>query len=600
MLSKLPAEIVYLIANYLPCASDLVHLAQTCKRLYEVVSDEDWRIFRAFIKYRFPGFVPTSFWKDTAQALTSRSRALDKHAIISRFVVLPPTPEDLESSPTRTDNSTIGYRPSIDSYEVWNGNTWADRKEVLAWGAGHEIVMRTKQYGEAKEQKWFRFNDLDTVSSHDDICGLHILRPGHYLKDDNKEHLIFGRMRGDLLHLAIKPNGTHDYVQRFHTFNSTLEHIDLSGGPEPTLAAHHENGTVSFYSTIKEEAAVQPFGHITVESRLAARNKPSKFLSPTLFAIGTGRDEDALAISSISSERIALEREIEVPSLDLDIRIGLPPRSAISSITPLCGQGSTGSDGNVFLAAWGDRRIRLHDVRSHRGFEFTYKDSCDQNQIYCLLPFGHDRFLAGAGGDAVVKIFDLRMPKTYSYTNARASSVDHQNKPRPRAPGLGFADCISYPRKDISLFLFYSPPVHSTRTRRHTRAFSPYRGAIYSMSSPSPLSPTVYAGITDGIVRLDFVSTDDVTGPCQNWHREPLDLDLDIRVQNSTASFPERVLDLSGYERPESDDTTRISKLRSQQRFSYVEAEDILNEHVTGWDRRWKPLDRPAAWRRPY
>ncbi|KAB8232192.1 F-box protein [Aspergillus alliaceus] len=607
MLSRLPPEIVYSIATYIHCANDLVHVSQTCRRLHEVLSAENWRIFRIFIQNQFPGFVPPSsrdipFWKDAAQALTSRSRALDRHSIISRFVVRPLRRDEETDLITRTDNPTLGYRPAIDSYEFWNGNTWADRKEVLAWGAGHEIVMRIRQYGEGQDLNWIMFNDLDTVNSHDDICGLHLLKPGHYLKGEENEHLIFGRMRGELLHLAINPReDRHDYVQRFKTSSSGLDHIDLSEGSDPILAAHNQDGTISFYNTTKEEAEVQQFGRITIESRLAARNKCSKFLSPNLFALGTGHNENALAISSISSERLALEREFNVRSLNLDDRVGLTSRTTISAIAPLCGQISRESAGNVFLAAWGDLRIRLHDVRSNRGYEYTYEDPCDQNQIYCLLPFGHDRFLAGAGGDAVVKIFDLRMPKTYSYTDARVSSVYQHNEPRPR-PRVAerqspLTNSISYPRKDLNIFLFYSPPLYINPMRRRFRASSPYRGAIYSLSSPSPLSPTVYAGVTDGIVRLDFASTDDLTGPGMHWYRDPLDLSMET-LQGETTSDHERVLELSGYERPEPGDTTTTSKLRSQQRYACVGPEDVRNELLTGWDRRWKPLERSAAWRR--
>ncbi|OOO10072.1 hypothetical protein OAory_01058800 [Aspergillus oryzae] len=601
MLSKLPVEIIYLIATYLPSASDLVHIAQTCKRLYGVVSAEDGHVFRAFIEHRFPGFVPSSCWKDVTQALTSRSRALDKNAVVSRFVAKPPTRAELGIT-TRTDRPTLGYRPAIDSYEIWNGSTWADRREVLAWGGGHEIVMKIKQHGKAQNSQWAIFDDLDVVSSHDDVCGLHILRPGHHRKVEDKEHIIFGRMRGELLHVALKPNeDTHDYVQRFQTSNSGLEHIDLSEGPDPILAAHDKKGTITFYSTTKDDDVVEPFGNIVIGSRLAARNKCSKFLSPTLFAIGTGRSEDALAISSISSERLALEREISVGSLDQDVRLGSTASVIVNAMAPLCGQQvTTGSPGSTFLAAWGDRRIRLHDVRSNRASESTYKDPTDQSQIYSLHPFGHDRFLAGAGADAVVKIFDLRMPKTYSYTDSRASSIYQHNVPRRKASGGEIAppvESIRYPRKDFSMFLFYAPPLYPNAPRRRQRESTPYRGAIYSLCSPSPLSPTVYAGITDGVVRLDFMSTDDLTGSCGDWYREMIDIDLEIQEDRTTYN-PERVLDLSGYERPEPDDTTTTSPLRTQKRFAYIDETNIKNEQLTGWDRRWNPMERFAAWRR--
>ncbi|KAF7597062.1 hypothetical protein BBP40_010536 [Aspergillus hancockii] len=496
----------------------------------------------------------------------------------------------------------------IDSYELWNGTGWADRREVLAWGAGHEIYMRIKQYGAPRYHGWFVINDLDMVSSNDDICGLHILRPNHYSKKEGKEHLIFGRLRGELVHLAITPDEhTHGYVQRFQTSGLQLERTDLSDGPHPILAAHLMNGSVAFYSTTAEMAEVQPFGRLQIEPGTVTRNKYSKFLSSSLFAVGTGRRDDALAISSISSERLALEREISVDLLDLDTRVGHNPRTTVSAIAPLRVKDCS-SPGNVFLAAWGDRAIRLHDLRSDRASEFTFKDPTDQNLIYCLHPFGNDSFVAGAAGDAVIKIFDLRTPKTYNYLDAKVSSVSRRNMSGPSSAGRMSTHAndshiaTGYPSKDLSLFLSYSP---SQRTSLPRWRFSSYRGAIYSMSSPSPLSSTIYAGIADGVVRLDFASTDDLTGRHKKWYRENFDLDVErmedtSAITNARSCMPERILELSGYERPENYDTTRTSKLRAQQPFSHIGNEDVENEDLTGWDRRWKPLAKPGAWRRQH
>lgn len=93
------------------------------------------------------------------------------------------------------------------------------------------------------------------------------------------------------------------------------------------------------------------------------------------------------------------------------------------------------------------------------------------------------------------------------------------------------------------------------------------------------------------------MSTDDLTGSCGDWYREMIDIDLEIQEDRTTYN-PERVLDLSGYERPEPDDTTTTSPLRTQKRFAYIDETNIKNEQLTGWDRRWNPMERFAAWRR--
>ncbi|KAI9371522.1 hypothetical protein BJX61DRAFT_511251 [Aspergillus egyptiacus] len=595
LLSDLPPEIVYLIATHLPTASALAHLARSCRRLHQIIASEDWRIFRAFVNSQFYNIPTPPFWKDVAQALTSRERALDRHAIIGRFVIRPSAATQLGGSPEaiRGDNPTHGYRPAIDSYEVWTGSSWHDRQEVLAWGAAHELILQIRRTGSQKSQRWFAFNDLEHISSRDDIRGIHLLRSDHRAKDSNQEHLILGRMRGELAHLAITPDSnSYEYKQRFQTFGLEIERTDMGDGPEPILAAHLNNGMIVFYSTTSGDAEVHSFASLQIQAGSSGRNRSSTFLAPNRFAVGTGRSEDAIAISTISQERIDLEREISADFLGLRAN-GLAKRATVTSIAPLKSQGIGSSSGNVFLAAWGDDAVRLHDLRSHKPSESAYRDIADQNPVYCIHPFGQDRFILGAGGDALVKIFDLRMPKTYSYLAARPNSVTISND-HPSSSSSQRQKATSYPSKDLSLFLSFhstNSPANAPRSRhlRHR-----YRGPVYTMSSPSLLSPTIYTGIAGGVVRLDFASTDDLAGPSQGWYRDLLDLDLEHKGSRKLND----VLDLSGYERPDSNDTTTCSKLRSQQPFWTVDERNVINEQATGWDRRWKPLDEPGAWRR--
>ncbi|KAL4973511.1 hypothetical protein BDW66DRAFT_142054 [Aspergillus desertorum] len=590
LLSDLPPEIIYTVATHLPTANAFICLARTCRRLHEIIASGDWSILRAFVKSRFYNIPTPPFWKDAVQALTSRSRALDRHAVIGRFVTRPLNAEQLggPSQVTRGDNPTHGYRPAIDSYEVWNGSSWHDRREVLAWSAAHELVLQIRQHGSRQLQRSFVFNDLEHISSHDDICGLHLLRPEHYAKTQDWEHLVLGRMRGELVHLAIAPEShTYELRQKFQTFGLEIERTDMSDGPESILAAQLSNGTIALYSTTTEEPEVQAFGRLRVDAGSVTRYRSPKFLFLNRLAVATGRLEDAIAVFTISQERITLEHSISADLLVPAAFNRLAKRSTVTAIEPLAGQ--TGdSKGNTFLAAWGDGTVRLHDLRSHRPYEGHYIDIADQNPVYCIHPYGHDRFVVGAGGDAVVKIFDLRMPTTYDYSAARRQSFSSRPRNKATSP--------AHPSKDLSIFLSLKPPTgrneNNSRYGRHR-----YRGPIYTMSSPSLLSPTIYTGIAGGIVRLDFASTDDLIGPNNAWYRDAIDLNLDCNT-NIQRGYTNDVIELSGYERPDSRDTTTCSKLRSQVPFGAVTDQNIANELATGWDRRWKPLEAPGAWRR--
>ncbi|CAG7978966.1 unnamed protein product [Penicillium nalgiovense] len=603
MLYELPSEIIYQIATFLPTANALAHLAQTCRRLHDIITAENSRIFRAFVRSRFPSIETPPFWKDAAQALTSRSRALDRKAIIGRFVVPPETITKIGSHEvTRRDNPTLGYRPSIDSYEIWNGQRWADRKEVLAWGAANQLVMRIRQTGARSQEDWLVFNDIDHISSYDDICSLHLLSSGNkYINDTNVEHLIFGRVRGDIAHLAISPNeATFEYKQKFLAYGLKLDRTDLSSDTDSTLAAHFENGSIAFYHTQTDEEEIEPFTWLLPEG--SSRTNYSKLLSSSLVAVGTGNVENSLSISKITPDGISAYRKIGIGSLDTD-PTSLKSQVNIGAIEPLNNHNLAASPGEVFLTAWDDYTVRLHDLRSPRPYEVSYRDATDLNPIYSLHAFGHERFLAGAGGEAVVKIFDLRMCNTYSYLDAQvpaSQSQSAQSTANTNADTRPKTEAKPRPKKGFSIFLSYQPPPtfpQQTPVPARNRQRGPYRGPIYTMSSPSPSSPSVYTGIVDGVVQLDFASTDDLTGPQKEWYEYNLDLGVntgpgDLPRWNSDA------FNLAGYERPDEDDFATTSKLRNQRAFADIEPADAARDTHTGWDCRWEGLEEPGAWRR--
>ncbi|KAJ5929068.1 hypothetical protein N7454_006916 [Penicillium verhagenii] len=593
MLSELPSEILVHITIYLRTISDLANLAQTCRRLHKIVNTEESTIFREFVQNQFPSVHTPSFWKDAARALTARSRALDRLGVFGRFVTPPATTIRIGlSDPTRLDNPTLGYRPAIDSYEIWNGERWADRREVLAWGAGHQLVMRTKQSGSRQKEQWISFSDVEETSSYDDICGLHLLQP-ELDKGTDVEHLIFGRIRGDIVHVALSiATATHEYKRKFATSGELLDKTDLV---DHTMAAHFDNGSVALYDLENEHKKVEPFAWATVgcEVERSKRSRYSKLLSSSRLAVATaaatGGTKNSLSINTISPDGVCLDREIVVQSLDDDDQVGRSVQASVTTIAPLNMHSFSHSPGDVFLAAWGDRTIRLHDLRSPNSHEVEYQDTTDTNLIYSVQPFGHDRFLAGAAGNAILKIFDLRMSNAYSYLDTHISRTRNSRNPAQKSR----AHC---PHKDFSMFISSHIPFSTPRNSRQNRR-RPYRGPIYALSTPSPSSPTVYTGIVDAIVRLDFASTDDLTGPAREWY----DYNLDLGVETGQPSVPiegDSVFRMAGYERPDADDSTTTSKLRNQHGIWYPEQKYINNEAGTGWDRRWEPLERSGAWRR--
>jgi hypothetical protein len=356
-LSDLPSEILCNIALHIPTANGITRLARTCRRIYRIVSAEESWLFRAFVQTRFPAIQTPPFWKDAACALTSRSRAVDRLGVIGRFVILPETITRIGiQEETRQDNPTMGYRPPIDSYETWNGQSWADRKEVLAWGAGEKLLVRTKQSGKQHRDEWILFNDVNEPSSHDDILGLHLLQPEHG-KENDIENVIFGRRQGDIRHIALSTsNASHEYKKTFRTEGLELNETDLMHGSNPILCAQFLQGSTALYHTDTDDEDVQPFAWIRPER--SSRGRKAKLLSPSRIAVATMDDKDSLVISRISPDGIFPEETIGISSLDMEDKLGHYTCQAISAIEPLNNHPLAGSPGDVFLAAWGDRTVR--------------------------------------------------------------------------------------------------------------------------------------------------------------------------------------------------------------------------------------------------
>ncbi|KAK2756219.1 hypothetical protein FQN54_005627 [Arachnomyces sp. PD_36] len=602
MLPQLPSEIIYHIAIYLPTASSLANLSQTCKRLHSVIAADDSRIYRALVQGQFPSIETPPFWIDAARALTSRSRALDRAAAITRVVIPYGSHQDQRSRAVRTDRPTIGYRPVIDSYERWTGETWAEREEILVWGAGSELLIQRKHRGKQQRKRdnesWSQiqlstserengdvprsnedvtlasFNDLQINNSWHDICSVHLLKAEQtHGFNDGREDVILGRRNGDLSRMLISHDGkSFELKKSYKTGARNLERTDVSSGPKPVLAATADRKFITLFHACGEETetAVEPFA--SLETAPVA----SKLLCDDTLAAGIGVP-NSLSIFHIGQDMVVKTRDIEVDK-DIAEENFLGSNRHPNTITPLPATSQTGGrPGDLILVGCTSSQTRLYDLRSRNPHAATFIDTVDTSPVYSIHPFGRDHFAVGSGQDAIVKLFDMRMPgiATYSYLNA---SPSQGHKPTGKTLKNGYP--LSYSGKNISIFL--SHQVIRNRVH-HVR----YRGPVYALTSPSPSSSTLYAGVENNLVRLDFASTDDLSGPWGSWYNDNLDLDLDLSGKRN-----DNVLSVSCYERPQMGEQRGMKLLMQEDMSTELRGEnanDVLDGVVRPeWDRRWR------------
>lgn len=151
---------------------------------------------------------------------------------------------------------------------------------------------------------------------------------------------------------------------------------------------------------------------------------------------------------------------------------------------------------------------RLHDLRSPEQCTAVFIDPVDTfSAIYSLASFGRERFIAGGARHSLLKIFDLRMPGGKLYYATDLDPCSSHSKGRQMEC---FANVKQYP---ICCQYHYD----ARYNRPNTNVFlSEFKGSnyhrrqqdspVYSLSSPSPCSPTFFAGVEGKILQIDVVS----------------------------------------------------------------------------------------------
>lgn len=523
-LTDLPPELLDHIVDYIPSANSLANLGSTNRSLHTFIEKDAWQTFS---KLRFPSLCPStsSSYKEAARTLTSLSRAWDRRAFVARYtepngdIVAFPEGKKVDRW-KRPRGQTIGFTPHLDVYEQDCGGS-AARREVLAYSAGAEVCLRTRDWQTGKQGKskdrvtWKTYRPLSAVEGRDDVTTLHLLRRGN--TDDEGHRLITGTANGDLQLLNIPNDPTQDVGRTYFTTqgqpvrsSSLLQRTD----DRSLLAAEIGDSRICLYTISDDQAKIAPNSQIDVKPAAqsngtrvskAYRAWSTNLLSDRHLAVGLGPSEEPIQVYIITPTGVSEDNVrkfcLSVPN-DLDDRSdeiapGGVVKKPMSSVYPIAALpqssvAASSQDSQVFLSGAYDGIIRLHDLRSPRDVEGMYSDPTDDNPIYSLLPRGQETLLAGTSRHNLLKVFDLRLgAKCYSYLDSRNNGAEDDTA-----------------NSDWSLFL--KPHAGSSNTSNNS--WSSRRSAessIYSLATSSATSPHVYAGVENNVVELAFTDAMD-------------------------------------------------------------------------------------------
>ncbi|KIW24906.1 uncharacterized protein PV07_10589 [Cladophialophora immunda] len=580
MLQDLPVEVIQQIAAYLPTTSSIINLSLANHKIHSIISADDYSVFRKFVQRAFPTINSPPYWKDVARTLTSRSRAWDRRAFIARECC--PPVDNSDYPPQTTPGLPVGYRPAIDSYETWQGGSWADRKEVLAWGAAGRLQLRSIQNGVTT---WSSFRVPEDHRQELDILDVKLLRP-HQHQNSDGETIVLQRANREVISVETSSKPVvFTPKSRYSNLPDEFTCLDISQSAEPVLAACGGH-CINLYPVHSPDQAVRPVSSLKVEKRhsLRSRMRCVKFLPGKMIAVANqfleGREHAPINIYDINPAGLS---STPVAALMTFTESSHPwmGRHSANTIARLDDVGvSGGRPQQLFLSGWTDGIARLYDIRVPRRSVAEYVDPVDDGQILSLLPVGHERFFAGSHQNGCLKSFDFRMPgaRAYSYLDARPPQTVKRRTPQ----------------RDINIFL--TPTVNIGERLweplpRHPRKRSQrYRGCVYSLSSPSSSSPTIFAGIENHVLQLDFTSTDDF----RNAQRisGTSDPNVDDCQDEKNRITQDQILNFSCYERPregkESTDPVLLRKQTDLVEGSVEDGVDSYGRREDGWDERWR------------
>lgn len=189
--------------------------------------------------------------------------------------------------------------------------------------------------------------------------------------------------------------------------------------------------------------------------------------------------------------------------------------------------------------------------------------------------------MAGASRHCVVKIFDLRLPggKVYYAADLEPCISSNNTLISSIAPSRATSSfCCQYHRdarlnrRNYNLFLHTNNGGWRGRKTRAMRRTSDT--PIYTLSSPSPCSPTVFAGVENDILQIDIVSVVD-------RHPDPIYQNMRKWIGNENK--------VNQKWNPQSD-VIQLALYEHHQRTPTFKMQQEVDHAIglrKGWDERW-------------
>lgn len=475
-LADLPNELLEHITSYFDEPRQFHRLSQISRRLHHFVEDEGWRIF---VRNCFASIQTPPLWKEASHALSTASRNWDRRAVIARPIQpsgpLLKWPRGMMETRWQMHGGErmMGFRPAIDSYEMWTGSSWSSRKQILAFSAGAELVFRIKHFGPTALKRqdaideerrlefdqhrdavaWITYRPPGTRQGLDDITAVKLLQdsPASPQSHSPVQPAVIGTASGKLQALQVPLQASSDATAvlstRFRTGASSVGSLDVNGTLlAASISTRLPAGTpwhagadniivrgqaIVLYpfrppsSPPAHQNEILPISTLEVspeKGQMFKRIWTTRFLSSSRLAVGTGPSQAPLEVYHIAESELLPVRRFSSPLLIDTVPLAtlqgvmpwsttvVPPTSAYQVMPLPDSNGSREAAGDVFICGFHDGWISVHDMRSPCNDVQTYWDPVDGSSVFSLAAIGRERIVAGGSQHSTLKFFDIRKP----------------------------------------------------------------------------------------------------------------------------------------------------------------------------------------------
>lgn len=392
-LALLPSELLSQIVSHVDTACSLTRLSLTCKRLHDYIESDG---FGVFVRSRFPSIQTPPYWKDAAHALTSLSKAWHRKAFIARCLTpgiahdRAPNDRQRHGYGRRQRGQTMGYQPVIDSYVDWTGGDWSSRKEVLAWGAGVDLIVRVKSMGDEVERAWQDTNnerhrhkyfdqhhhrnewavhrETGLAEGRDDVTSVNLLRPNQN-PTNSSEKMVVGRASGRLDVVMITAT---DSQSRQISNGRPIISATVNSTPDPLVAACLSHSAIALYKIPVEEYSsdLGIVGNVSaIPLERSSRIWSTQFLRHDRLALGFGHTRCPIHIYNIGPDGIARHPVKKFDFAEAGLTTAERGSWSVYSILPLAPSSAAGgAEGDLFLTGGFDGAVRYVSTWSLTGY----------------------------------------------------------------------------------------------------------------------------------------------------------------------------------------------------------------------------------------